>query len=79
MATQYTNQGHKRILEMWPDAPTTVPDKLAHVLDVYHELDDSMDVLTATLGIYGTNVKTGLTLGDLRVLHEVINGNYGGI
>jgi len=57
-----------RLKETWPVAPDNPTDRLAHVLDVFAEWPDDMNVITATRGVYGPGTSTGLTLGDLRCI-----------
>jgi DNA-binding CsgD family transcriptional regulator len=54
----------------WPQPPDDDDpvEKLAHVVDIYEDLSDSREVITATVNIYGKGVTTGLTMGDLRKL-----------
>jgi hypothetical protein len=41
---------------------------LEHTLQVYGDAEDDHMVLIATGNIYGPNVKTGLTMRDLRLI-----------
>jgi hypothetical protein len=54
-------------------APTTPAEALAHVLAVYADEPDEMVVMRATSGIYPDAPWTGLRLGDLRALAQLIN------
>ncbi len=42
--------------------------RLRHALDIYADAPDDRMVLQATSGIYGDQVVTGLTMGDLRAI-----------
>lgn len=42
--------------------------RLAHVLEIYEDIPDDTMAVTATNGLYGPGVITGLTYGDLRAL-----------
>lgn len=53
----------------WPD-----PDKdpLGHTLALYPDMSDDEVAITATSGVYGVGVRTGLTWGDLRRLYAAL-------
>ncbi|MFI8499485.1 hypothetical protein ACIGFK_13450 [Streptomyces sp. NPDC085524] len=50
--------------------PTTPLESLAHTLAAHAEQSDDWVVVEATNNVYGDGVRTGLTLGDLRALHQ---------
>lgn len=52
--------------------PTDAVSALTHTITVYDHLSDGHRIMTATLGVYGKDVWTGLTLGDLRVIASVL-------
>jgi len=45
---------------------------LRHALAAFGKQPDDEMVLTATWGVYGDNVKTGVTMGDLRALLAMV-------
>jgi hypothetical protein len=45
---------------------------LEHTLQVYGDATDDRMILMATCNVYGPNVKTGLTLRDLRLIAKEI-------
>ena len=51
-------------------APTNAVDALAHVLLALADTPDDRMLVEATSGIYGERTRTGLTMGDLRVLAD---------
>jgi hypothetical protein len=53
--------------------PTTPAEALAHVLCAYAQEPDDHMVVTATNGIYGPGVRTGLTVGDLRSIQQQLD------
>ncbi len=46
--------------------------RLRHTLDIYADAPDDRMVIQATSGIYGDQVVTGLTMGDLRAIAKQI-------
>lgn len=62
----------EQVLQSWPKPPEDAIGKALHVLDAFDECGDDMQVVTATSNVYGRGVVTGLTLGDLRELVEMI-------
>lgn len=58
-----------RITDRWPDPPTTMIQRLRHVLDVLEIYPDDHIVIIGTAEVYGPGVWTGLTVGDLRTLY----------
>lgn len=61
----------------WPEAPTNSIESLMHVLDIFEGEPDSMPIIAATTNIYAPHGEpdswTGLRLGDLRVLADMLN------
>lgn len=47
--------------------------RLDHVLDVFADSKDDKFVIRATSNVYGPEVVTGLTWGDLRAIRDHIN------
>lgn len=47
-------------------------DNLAHTLEIFSDDDDDRMVLMATSNVYGPGIKTGLTMGDLRLIARTI-------
>lgn len=45
---------------------------LEHTLQLFHDAPDEQFVLMATSNVYGPNVRTGLTMRDLRLIAEWI-------
>ncbi|MDX5563731.1 hypothetical protein PYK79_10750 [Streptomyces sp. ID05-04B] len=58
----------RETIAQYGDAPANATEALAHVLAIYADEPDDRLMIEATNGIYGTGVRTGLTLGDLRAL-----------
>ena len=56
----------REAIEKYGDEPADATEALAHVLKVLADEPGSLMVVQATSGIYGNQVRTGLTLGDLR-------------
>jgi hypothetical protein len=54
------------------DAPTTPTEALDHVLALYADESDDRVMVAATSGIYGPDVRTGLTMGDLRAIRAAL-------
>ena len=61
-------------IQRYGDAPSNAIQALAHVVAVYDSTPDDQMVLQATSNIYGDGVRTGLTMGDLRILLGLIDG-----
>lgn len=61
-----------------PDWPDPVADPLGHTLAVFAEEPDDMMVLQATGNVYGKGVRTGLRLGDLRRVQQLLKAVRGG-
>ena len=59
--------------ERHPEPGPDAYGHLVHTMDVHAEMPDSAWAVTATNGIYGPGVRTGLTWGDLRALHRMLN------
>jgi hypothetical protein len=68
------DRNRREAIEKYGDAPTTPTETLAHVLGVYAAEPDNCLLLTATSGVYGDGVRTGLTVGDLRALQAALGG-----
>lgn len=62
----------ERMKQAWPQPPEDVIGKVLHLIDNFQGQPDDMWVARATQGIYGPGVTTGLTLGDLRKLIEIL-------
>lgn len=65
----------------WPEAPQSLAQRLMHTLDVHEGQGDDMRVLAATMGAYAPYGQrhswTGITLGDLRAIADImINHTY---
>jgi hypothetical protein len=60
----------RETIEQYGDAPATPAEALDHVLAICSDLSDDTLMVEATNGIYGKGVRTGLTMGDLRVLRD---------
>lgn len=71
MALEERGEDVARLRGMWPQPPGDVIGKVLHVLDAFGKYDDSTMVVTATNYVY-EGVRTGLTLGDLKELIEII-------
>jgi hypothetical protein len=56
----------REAMEQYGEEPADALEALAHVLKVYVEEHDSRLMVEATNNVYGTGVRTGLTMGDLR-------------
>jgi hypothetical protein len=60
----------------WPFPPQGTTERLMHVLDVYEDSPDDMQVIRATGNTYAKHPDpdswTGLTLGDLRAIAEAL-------
>lgn len=50
--------------------PTTPAERLAHTLAAHADTDGNWVVVEATNNIYGEDVRTGITLDDLRALQQ---------
>lgn len=57
------------ITDLWPEPPTTMLDRLKHVLDIWANYPDDHIIVLGTAETYGPGVWTGLTMGDLRTLY----------
>ena len=68
MASMYRIR--QETIERLGPEPTTPAERLAHTLAAHEGTDDSWMVVEATNNVYGDGVRTGLTLGDLRALHQ---------
>jgi hypothetical protein len=55
-------------IQQYGDAPANALQALAHVVAVFADAPDDQVMIQATSNIYGQGVRTGLTMGDLRVL-----------
>lgn len=62
----------------WPEPPENLAQRLLHVLDVFEGHDSDMPVLRATQNQYAPHGEqhswTGLTLGDLRTISDIMVG-----
>lgn len=63
------DRARREAIEQYGPAPTTPTEALAHVVAVWEGEPDGRMMVDATSNVYGPGVRTGLTLGDLRVLH----------
>jgi hypothetical protein len=61
-------------IQRFGDAPTNALAALAHVVAVYDATPDDQTMVLATSNVYGDGVRTGLTMGDLRVLLGLLQG-----
>jgi ribosome-binding protein aMBF1 (putative translation factor) len=73
MASMYRIR--QETIERLGPEPTTPTERLAHTLAAHEGTDDSWVVVEATNNVYGQGVRTGLTLGDLRALHQQLTSN----
>lgn len=62
------DQHRADIIRQYGPAPTSPLEALTHVVRIYEGVSDDRVMVSATSGIYGNGVQTGLTLGDLRSL-----------
>lgn len=69
MASSMHRTRQETIERLGPE-PTTPAERLAHTLAAHADTDGSWLVVEATSGIYGDDVRTGITLDDLRALHQ---------
>jgi len=63
---------YRQTIAEYGDAPATPTEALDHVLAVWADAPDDRVMITATSGIYGPGVRTGLTMGDLRALRVAL-------
>lgn len=61
----------RETLSEWPEPPATRLERLEHTVDIWSEVPDEKIILIATSGIYGKNVQTGITMGDLREMTKL--------
>lgn len=66
-------QFRRDAIKTYGPPPTTPAEALAHVLCAFAQEPDDRMVLQATSGIYGEGVRTGLTMGDLRALQDLVD------
>lgn len=66
-------QFRRDAIKTYGPPPTTPEEALAHVLCAFAQEPDDRMVLQATSGIYGEGVRTGLTMGDLRALQDMVD------
>lgn len=66
--SQEMNRLNREAREKYGDVPVNAVGALLHVLAVYADAQDDLMILQATFGVYGDGVRTGLTMGNLRVL-----------
>lgn len=71
MSSSFHRIRHETINHLGPE-PTNPVERLAHVLAAYADTDGSRLIIEATSGTYGSGIRTGLTLDDLRDLHAQI-------
>lgn len=64
--SQAMDRIRREAMDKFGVAPSTAVEALAHVLTVHADEPDDHLMVTATNGIYGAGVRTGLTMGDLR-------------
>lgn len=62
----------REAIEEYGPAPTTAFGALEHVLAVFADAPNDRIVLEATNGIYGDGIRTGLTIGDLRAIRNIV-------
>jgi hypothetical protein len=70
---RYLNELVRKTRAIWPEAPTTPADALRHTLAICSDHPDDDMAVTATSGVYGSGVRTGLTWGDLRALAALLD------
>lgn len=62
----------------WPEPPENLAERLLHTLDIFNGEPSDMRVITATEGEYAKHGEqhswTGLTLGDLRAVADIMIG-----
>lgn len=56
--------------------PTDAMSSLAHVVDVYDGTEDDRVMVTATHNVYDDGVTTGLTMGDLREILNLLSERF---
>lgn len=63
----------------WPEPPVSLAQRLQHTLNIFEDYPNDMKVLRATEGEYASYGEkhswTGLTLGDLRTIADIMVGN----
>jgi len=59
------------IADLWPNPPVGRTQRIKHFLDVFNDLPDDYLILVSTLEVYGRHVRTGISMGDLRQLHNL--------
>lgn len=68
----------KSLHPMWPEAPENLAQRLLHTLDIFEGEGSDMRIIDATTNQYAPHGEqhswTGLTLGDLRVIADVMVG-----
>jgi hypothetical protein len=63
----------------WPEAPETLAQRLLHVLNIFEGESDDMRIIEATTNTYAPHGQkhswTGLTLGDIRAITDIMVGH----
>lgn len=52
--------------------PTTMLERLAHVVEVLDDVPDDKVMVQTSDGVYGPDIKSGLTMGDLRKIYDLL-------
>ncbi|MEU0160259.1 hypothetical protein ABZ154_15795 [Streptomyces sp. NPDC006261] len=69
MASSMNRIRQETIEQLGPE-PTTLAERLAHTLAAHADTDGGWLVAEATSNIYGSGVRTGITLDDLRAIQK---------
>jgi hypothetical protein len=71
--TRNADRARREAIEQYGPVPTTPVEALVHVVAVWEGEPDDRMMIDATSNVYGPGIRTGLTLGDLRALAQLIN------
>jgi hypothetical protein len=61
---------NREFVAQHPQPDGTPEGSLRHLLDIYADAEDSALAMTATRGMYGPDVVTGIRFGDLRAIAQ---------
>lgn len=64
---------YRETVARWGPFTDNPIDRLEHVLNAFADAHDDRRILTASSGVRHDGDWTGLTLGDLRGLHDVLS------
>ncbi|MGX1254175.1 hypothetical protein RKD48_006686 [Streptomyces ambofaciens] len=73
--SRHMDRIRREAMEQYGDEPADALEALTHVLKVYAGEPDSRLMIEATNNIYGSGVRTGLTIGDLRKIANRLGVN----